>query len=59
VYFADPPAAHAYIDPGTAAYTFQLMIGGILGLLFAFRSFVARVLKQLAELIGLKKRDGE
>lgn len=31
--------AHAYIDPGSGSYLFQLLIAGIMGSLFALKTF--------------------
>ena len=38
-----PSAAHAYLDPGTGSYVMQLLIGGLLGGLFALGVFWRRV----------------
>jgi hydrogenase-4 membrane subunit HyfE len=37
-FFANAPV-HAYIDPGSASYVFQLVIGSALGALFVIRSY--------------------
>jgi hypothetical protein len=37
-FFAVAPL-HAYIDPGSASYVFQLLVGGALGALFILRSY--------------------
>jgi hypothetical protein len=39
-FFAVAPL-HAYIDPGSASYVFQLVIGSALGALFIVRSYWA------------------
>jgi len=39
-----PSVAHAYLDPGTGSYVVQLLIGGLLGGLFALGVFWRRVL---------------
>jgi hypothetical protein len=39
-FFAVAPL-HAYIDPGSASYVFQLVIGSALGALFVIRSYWA------------------
>jgi drug/metabolite transporter (DMT)-like permease len=36
-------AAHAYIDPGTGSYMFQLLIAGALAGAFVLRAFWGRV----------------
>jgi hypothetical protein len=38
-----PSIAHAYLDPGTGSYVVQLLIGGLLGGLFALGVFWRRV----------------
>jgi hypothetical protein len=44
VLLALPSVAHAYLDPGTGSYVVQLIIGGLLGGLFALGVFWRRVL---------------
>lgn len=39
-----PSVAHAYLDPGTGSYVVQLLIGGVLGGVFALGVFWRRVL---------------
>ena len=39
-----PSIADAYLDPGTGSYVVQLLIGGLLGGLFALGVFWRRVL---------------
>jgi hypothetical protein len=39
-----PSVAHAYLDPGTGSYVVQLLIGTLLGGLFALGVFWRRVL---------------
>ncbi len=38
-----PSLAHAYLDPGTGSYVMQLLIGSLLGGLFALGMFWRRV----------------
>jgi hypothetical protein len=38
-----PSIANAYLDPGTGSYVLQLLIGGLLGGLFALGVFWRRV----------------
>ena len=40
---AVPSIAHAYLDPGTGSYVVQLLIGSLLGGLFALGVFWRRV----------------
>lgn len=38
-----PGQAHAYLDPGTGSYIFQLVLAAIVGALFAVRIFWGRI----------------
>jgi len=37
------PPAHAYLDPGTGSYIFQLLIAGVVGLAFVIKVFWGRI----------------
>jgi hypothetical protein len=37
------PAAHAYIDPGTGSYVFQVVVGALLGAAVAVKLFWRRI----------------
>jgi hypothetical protein len=37
------PSAHAYIDPGTGSFVFQVLVGGLLAAGVAFRSYLRRL----------------
>lgn len=52
---ASPGTAHAYLDPGTGSYLLQLLIGSILGGLYAVKLLWARIRTRLT--FG-GKRDG-
>lgn len=39
-----PGLAHAYLDPGTGSYVLQILVGALLGGLFAIGIFWRRVL---------------
>lgn len=43
LYFVFPSSAHAYLDPGTGSYIFQLIMAGIVGLLFALKIYWKRI----------------
>lgn len=47
--------AHAYIDPGTGSFLFQLIIAGALGGLFFIKSIVRSVKLHLSTIFGKKK----
>jgi len=41
--FLFPASAHAYLDPGTGSYIFQLVLAGIVGALFSITLFWRRI----------------
>jgi hypothetical protein len=45
-----PSVAHAYLDPGTGSYVVQLLIGTLLGGLFALGMFWRRVVASFKRL---------
>jgi hypothetical protein len=45
-----PSVAHAYLDPGTGSYVVQLLIGTLLGGLFALGVFWRRVVASFKRL---------
>jgi len=54
-----PSVAQAYLDPGTGSYVVQLLIGGLLGGLFALGVFWRRVLTFFKRLFRYKNSDEE
>jgi hypothetical protein len=50
-----PSVAHAYLDPGTGSYAVQLLVGSLLGGLFAIGLFWRRVVAFVKRLL---KRGG-
>jgi len=40
LFFVFAPAAHAYIDPGTGSYLFQLLVAGLFAGLFFMKSTI-------------------
>jgi hypothetical protein len=49
--------AHAYLDPGTGSYIIQILIGGLLGGVFAIGIFWKRFWAAVKRLFSGKKRD--
>ncbi len=49
--------AHAYIDPGTGSYFFQLLIGALLAAGFAIKIYWSRLKKAVAGLFKPKDKD--
>ncbi len=37
------PPAHAYLDPGTGSYIFQLLLAAVVGLAFVIKVFWGRI----------------
>ncbi|MFH1894177.1 MAG: hypothetical protein ABIK83_16020 [Candidatus Zixiibacteriota bacterium] len=48
-------SAHAYIDPGSGSYVFQILIAGLLGAVFATKAFWKNVRMFLATRLGKKR----
>lgn len=52
------PDAHAYIDPGTGSFIFQVVVGGLLAAGVIFRSFWQRVWSFLSRRNSRNKASG-
>jgi hypothetical protein len=48
---SDRPA-HAYVDPGTASYLFQLIAGAVLGVVFVLRTYWNRIVTSVRSLVS-------
>lgn len=48
--------AHAYIDPGSGSYLFQLLIAGLLGSLFAIKSFWHKIVAFMKSIFSKPKK---
>jgi hypothetical protein len=55
--FVLPSTAHAYLDPGTGSYVVQLLIGTLLGGLFAIGMFWRRVVASFKRLFKRGSKD--
>jgi len=42
LFFIPAPFAHAYIDPGSGSYIFQILIGAVFGAIYFFKDFFVR-----------------
>jgi len=51
-----PNEAYAYIDPGTGSYMFQMMIGFLIGALFAAKLFWQRIRNFFSRLFASEER---
>ncbi len=58
-FFAFPSYSHAYLDPGTGSYIFQLLIAGLLGLLFLLKVYWNRVKGFVVSLFSGSKEAAE
>lgn len=52
-----PQYAYAYIDPGSITILLQVLLAGIAGALFTFRSYVASFFKNLFKINKDKSAD--
>jgi hypothetical protein len=52
-----PSTAHAYLDPGTGSYIVQLLIGTVLGGLFAVGMFWRRVVASIKRFFKRGSKD--
>jgi hypothetical protein len=52
-----PTVAYGYLDPGTGSYIIQILIGGVLGGLFAIGIFWKRVIARIKGLFRPRKND--
>jgi hypothetical protein len=51
-----PPPAHAYLDPGTGSYIFQILIASVLGGTVALRSYWGKIKEWVIKKVKSKKR---
>lgn len=51
---AAPGRAHAYLDPGTGSYLFQILIAALVGGLFAVKLFWGKIAAFFSGLFGKK-----
>ena len=57
VYLIFTHNAHAYLDPGTGSYIFQILIAVIAGSLFAIKIYWIRIKGFVTFLFSKKKKD--
>lgn len=55
--FVTPSQAHAYLDPGSGSYIFQLLLAALVGALFAIRIYWGRIKSFFRKLFS-EERDG-
>ena len=49
---AMPGTAHAYLDPGTGSMVLQVIVAGVLGALFTFKSYLRAIVSSVGRLFG-------
>jgi hypothetical protein len=54
-----PTIAYGYLDPGTGSYIVQILIGGVLGGLFAVGIFWKRVIAGIKRVFRPRKSDAD
>jgi hypothetical protein len=52
-----PRSSHAYLDPGTGSYIFQLIIAGLLGAAFAVKVFWAKITNFFSGIFFKRQKD--
>lgn len=52
-----PRSAHAYLDPGTGSYIFQIIIAGLLGAAFAVKVFWFKIKKFVAGIFSKRQKN--
>ena len=55
-FIASTKTAHAYLDPGTGSYILQILAAGILGGLFAVKTFWHQITTFLMDIFSGKKK---
>jgi hypothetical protein len=55
-FLAFPRPVHAYIDPGTGSYFIQLLVGGLLALLYTLKIYWARIRSFFSTKIGNSRK---
>lgn len=48
--------AHAYVDPGTGSFLFQMATAGVLGSIFAIKVFWKNIRDTFARLFGRQRK---
>jgi hypothetical protein len=55
--FCSTQRAHAYIDPGTGSYIIQIIIGGLLGVMFALKVYWKKLKAYFSNLLSNRTQD--
>lgn len=57
IIFCSTQRAHAYIDPGTGSLIIQIIIGGLLGAMFALKIYWKRLKAYFSNLLSRRTQD--
>jgi len=57
--FLLPVSVHAYLDPGTGSYIFQLLIAGLIGAAFAAKMYWKKIKNFMASTFSKKRQSQE
>lgn len=49
-----PTSAHAYLDPGTGSYLFQIMLASLIGAAFAIKTYWIKIKEFVRDLLRKK-----
>ena len=55
-FLAFPRPVHAYIDPGTGSYFIQLLVGGLLALLYTVKLYWTRIRSFISSKLGQQRK---
>ena len=56
---AFPKITHAYLDPGTGSFIIQIILSVVLGGIFAFKMFFAKIKQTIKNLFSKNKKNGK
>lgn len=54
---AFPKTTHAYLDPGTGSFIIQIILSVVLGGIFAFKIFFARIKQTIKNIFSKNKKN--
>lgn len=54
---AFPKTTHAYLDPGTGSFIIQIILSVVLGGIFAFKMFFAKIKQTIKKIFSKNKKN--
>jgi hypothetical protein len=54
-----PKTAFAYLDPGSGSFIFQILLAGLLGILFAIKLYWSKIKNQVNKLFSVTTQSEE